>query len=99
MEKIQNKQEVAPFGWYYSQGGFWHFTQEKQEWYNAPGVEEVIPLYTKIDEVTDAALESLIIQLYGTCWTRGEVLEEYFDPVKFAAGLRAGLQQIRKDLV
>ena len=43
---IEQYEAAEPFAWRYYQQGFWHFTDEKREWYNGVNVEEVIPLYT-----------------------------------------------------
>lgn len=35
-----------PIGWLYTDAYGTHYTDEKREWYDAVGIEEVIPLYT-----------------------------------------------------
>ena len=54
MTTEQSKQE--PVAWYFCQGGFWHFTDEKRDWYNAVNVEEVVPLYAAPVVQTDRVM-------------------------------------------
>ena len=42
-QKLQAEQE--PVAWHYLQQGFWHYTDEKRDWYDGVNVEEVVPLY------------------------------------------------------
>ena len=41
--EAQGKQE--PVAWCFVQNGFTHYTDDKRDWYDAVGVEEVTPLY------------------------------------------------------
>ena len=41
--EAQAKQE--PVAWCFVQNGFTHYTDDKRDWYDAVGVEEVTPLY------------------------------------------------------
>ena len=49
-----SEQHYGPIAWMYCQQGHWHFTDDKRDWYDAPGIETVIPLgnFDVIGELT-----------------------------------------------
>lgn len=60
VELLESIQQQEPVAWHFCQNGYWHFTDEKRDWYDAPGVEEATPLYARCpipDDVTLADAE------------------------------------------
>ena len=38
-------EQQEPVAWCYVQSGYTHYTDDKRDWYDAPGIEEVTPLF------------------------------------------------------
>ena len=44
-EQLAELKKQEPVAWCFVQNGFTHYTDDKRDWYDAVGVEEVTPLY------------------------------------------------------
>ena len=38
-------EQQEPVAWCYVQSGYTHYTDDKRDWYDAPGIEEVTPIF------------------------------------------------------